>query len=75
MGDTQQIEREVEHLRVVITRLGSVQPEGKRESSNNVLLHTLDLLVPLSKDITILFFDGDVYPRATQYAHYLHVRE
>lgn len=29
MGDVNQIEREVEHLRVVITRLGSVQPEGK----------------------------------------------
>lgn len=31
MGDTEQVEREVEHLRVVITRLGSVQPEGQRE--------------------------------------------
>ena len=32
MGDVNQVEREVEHLRVVITRLGSVQPEGKRKT-------------------------------------------
>lgn len=31
MGDVDQVEREVEHLRVVITRLGEIQPEGKSE--------------------------------------------
>lgn len=31
MGDTEQVEREVEHLRVVITRLGSAQSDGKSE--------------------------------------------
>ena len=33
MGDTEQVEREVEHLRVVITRLGSAQSDGKSEKS------------------------------------------
>lgn len=28
MGDVDQVDREVEHLRVVITRLGEAQPEG-----------------------------------------------
>lgn len=32
MGDTEQVEREVEHLRVVITKIGSTQPDGKSES-------------------------------------------
>ncbi len=32
MGDTEQVDREVEHLRVVITRLGSAQADGKSEN-------------------------------------------
>lgn len=33
MGDTEQVEREVEHLRVVITRIGSAQSDGKSENT------------------------------------------
>lgn len=33
MGDAEQVDREVEHLRVVITRLGQVQPEGGKSES------------------------------------------
>eukprot|EP00903_Cladosiphon_okamuranus_P013360 g12452.t1 len=29
MGDTEQVEREVEHLKVVISRLGCAQSDGK----------------------------------------------
>lgn len=41
MGDTAQVEREVEHLKVVIGRLGSAQADGKGEK----LFTDLDLSV------------------------------